>query len=74
MLLLAALMASENDFQNIVLFAKFLKFPIMSSSLFVYIQRTYTTPSIEEISTNYQKMKFSEHLEAKLLLFLVSIV
>lgn len=58
MLLLAALLASGNNFQKNVLFAKFLKFPIMSSSLFVYIQRTYTTPSIEEISTNYQKWNF----------------
>lgn len=59
-LLSAALLASGNNFQKIALFAKFLKLPILSSSSFVKIQRTYVTPSIEEIWTNHQNEIFEE--------------
>lgn len=45
---------------KIALFAKFLKLPILSSSSFVKIQRTYVTPSIEEIWTNHQNETFEE--------------
>lgn len=59
-MLSAALLASGNNFQKIALFAKFLKLPILSSSSFIKIQRTYVTPSIEEIWTNHQNVIFEE--------------
>lgn len=68
MLLSEAPLASGNKFQKSALFAKLTKLPIISSS-FVKIQRTYVTPSIEEMFTNLQK-----NSEANILLFLVSIV
>lgn len=68
MLLSEALLASGNKFQKSALFAKLMKLPIISSS-FVKIQRTYVTPSIEEMFTNLLK-----NSEANILLFLVSIV
>lgn len=60
-LLSTALLASGNNFQKNAMFAKFLKLPILSSSSFVKIQRTYyVTPSIEEIWTNHQNEIFEE--------------
>ncbi|XP_061167182.1 uncharacterized protein LOC133176022 [Saccostrea echinata] len=53
-LISAALLASGNNFQKISLFFKFLKLPILSVSSFIKIQRTYVTPTIEEIWKKHQ--------------------
>lgn len=49
-----------------------MKLPIISSS-FVKIQRTYVTPSIEEMLTNHQNV-FFEEFRGKGIVVLVSIV
>lgn len=68
-MLASATVMSGNNFQKIDLFAKVLGLPILSSSTFHKIQRTYIVPSIDEYRTNHLDNAFTEFRGKEVVVF-----
>ena len=63
-----AILLSGNNYQKIATLSKFLKLPIVSSSTFHKIQRTYMIPSIDRFWIQEQESVISQFRDQEMIL------